>query len=114
MSLYDERGRVPAARMKYKPFPPAPKGYEACRTIVAGANATHTHLVALDAQGSNGGRPTVCGLTRFDKRDPETHKVIERAGLPGWGMGDSGVTGIDVDQTKCDACYAGAERGEGL
>ncbi|QHB37207.1 hypothetical protein QDA03_gp34 [Microbacterium phage Terij] len=112
MSLYDERGRVPAARMKYKPFPKAPKGYVACRTIQR--NATHTHLVALDADGSNGGRPTVCGLTRFDKRDPETHTVIEKAGLPGWGMGDSGVQGIDVEQTTCEACYAGAGRGEGL
>jgi hypothetical protein len=97
--------------MKYAPFPKAPQGYVACRVI--GRANTHTHLVALDEQGSNGGRPTVCGLTRFPERDPETRRTIREADIPGWGMGDSGVTGIDVTQTKCEACYAGAEQGAG-
>ena len=110
--LAEPGGRVSAAALKIEPFPKAPKGYVACRVI--GRNNTHTHLVALDADGSNGGRPTVCGLTRFDDRDPKTHAVIRRADLPGWGMGDSGVQGTGVTQTKCGACFHGAGRGDGL
>jgi hypothetical protein len=92
------------------PFPPAPNGYVACRTMRR--NATLTHLVRLDEKGSNGGRPTACGLTRFDdwvdgKRIPGT------AGLGGWGMGNSGISGPNVGQLVCEDCYADAERNPG-
>lgn len=78
----------------FEPMPPAPAGFVACR--VMGPSSLTTHLVALDEHGSNGGRPTVCGLIRFG----------EDADLPGWGMGDSGTTGPGVEQIKCEACYA--------
>lgn len=90
-----------------EPFPKAPKGYVACRVI--SRNATTTHLVLLDENGSNGGRPTVCGKTRFDKRD-KNRQIIEPADLPGWGMGDSGLVGTGVAQIKCEACYEGATK----
>lgn len=78
---------------QFAPMPFAPAGYIACR--VMGPNILTTHLVKLDHAGSNGGRPTVCGLTRFgDSPD-----------LPSWGMGDSGVTGPGVKQLKCPDCY---------
>lgn len=95
-------------KVTVEPMPKAPKGYVACRVISRAA--TTTHLVLLDEEGNNGGRPTVCGLTRFDKRDPETRKIVEPAGLPGWGMGDSGLTGTDVAQIKCEPCYEGATK----
>lgn len=88
-------------------FPPAPSGYVACRTMIP--NATLTHLVKLDEHGSNGGRPTACGLTRFDDRDAEGRAIPGTAGLPGWGMGDSGVSGPGVTQIRCAECYAVAE-----
>src|SRR5699024_1235078 len=75
--------------MNAQAFPPAPAGFVACRIILRGA--TLTHLVELDEHGSNGGRPTVCGLTRFDKYENGC-PVPGTADLPGWGMGDSGVT----------------------
>ena len=93
-------------------FPPPPAGYEACRTILT--NATLTHLIELDEHGSNGGRPTVCGLTRFDDRDPDGRTIPNTAGLPGWGLGDSGVTGPGVIQIRCLDCYNGARRGKEL
>jgi hypothetical protein len=92
---------------KADPMPKAPKGYVACRVI--GRAMLTTHLVALDESGSNGGRPTVCGLTRFDKRDTDGRPIYGTADLPGWGMGDSGVTGTGVAQITCDACYEGAK-----
>ncbi len=63
------------------------------------------HLVQLDEHGSNGGRPTVCGLTRFDTRN-ENWVIVEHADLPGWGMGGSGVFGVDIEQSACGACWA--------
>lgn len=84
-------------------FPPAPAGYVACRTTLRGA--TLTHLVQLDEKGSNGGRPTVCGLTRFDDRDADGRPIPGTAGLPGWGMGNSGVFGPHWKQVTCDDCY---------
>lgn len=90
------------------PFPPAPKGFVACRVILP--HATLTHLVELDEKGSNGGRPTMCGLTRFDDRDSDGRPIPHTAGLPGWGMGDSGISGPGVDQIKCGGCYENAGR----
>lgn len=88
-------------------LPKAPHGFVACRSFTG--NVQTTHLVALDEHGSNGGRPTVCGLTRFDGRTPEGHVIPGSAGLPGWGMGDSGISGPGVSQVPCGECYALAE-----
>ncbi|WGX98748.1 hypothetical protein [Nocardioides sp. L-11A] len=84
------------------PMPKAPDGFVACRT---GSRPQVTHLVILDSQGSNGGRPTMCRLTRFPILDPHTREVLLDADLPGWGMGDSGVTGPAVQQVKCPGCW---------
>lgn len=86
----------------HEPMPPAPAGYVACRVI--GIASLTTHLVALDENGSNGGRPTVCGLTRFDRFE-NNRRIPNTADLPGWGMGNSGVTGPGVRQIKCARCY---------
>jgi hypothetical protein len=99
--------------------PKAPAGYVACRThngdqrlVPIGASIQITHLVELDELGSNGGRPTMCGLTRFDKRN-EAYEVTRPADLLGWGMGDSGVYGPNVEQVECEACYSeAAERAD--
>lgn len=99
-------------------MPRAPKGYVACRVHdgtqdlwAAGAARQITHLVALDERGSNGGRPTVCGLTRFDERGTD-YVVTRPADLPGWSMGDGGVRGPLVEQVRCPECFAptGEER----
>lgn len=99
-------------------MPKAPAGFVACRSFTRSTQTTH--LVALDAHGSNGGRPTVCGLTRFDDRAPDGRVIPGTAGLPGWGMGDSGICGPGVTQVPCERCYSLAgeatgadERGEG-
>jgi len=84
-------------------FPPAPSGYVACR--VYRRNESLTHLVQLDEEGSNGGRPTVCGLTRFPKYDENGQEIDGTADLPGWGMGDSGVRGPNVAQVICGRCF---------
>lgn len=83
-------------------MPPAPSGYVACRVIAR--DRLITHLVALDESGSNGGRPTMCGLTRFDRFE-NGRPIPNTADLPGWGMGDTGVTGPGVRQIKCGLCY---------
>lgn len=88
------------------PMPEPPEGFEACRV---GYSPQVTHLVLLDSKGSNGGRPTMCRLTRFDLRDPHTHAVLLKADLPGWGMGNSGVMGPDVEQIACPECWARAD-----
>lgn len=90
------------ARPAVPRMPQAPAGYVACRVI--GPMSLTTHLVALDEHGSNGGRPTVCGLTRFDRVE-NGRRVPNTADLPGWGMGNTGVTGDGVVQLKCAACY---------
>lgn len=90
----------------YEDFPPAPIGYEACRVMLT--RATLTHLVELDERGRNGGRPTVCGLTRFDRFDDDSCPIPDTADLPGWGLGDSGQKGPNVEQVRCDDCYAKA------
>ena len=83
-------------------MPLAPAGFVACRVI--GRGHLLSHLVALDEKGRKGGRPTVCGLTRFDRWE-NGHPVPGTADLPGWGMGDSGVTGRGVIQIRCVACF---------
>ena len=86
-----------------EPMPQPPAGFAACRV---GYSPQVTHLVMLDSKGSNGGRPTMCRLTRFDTRDVDG-SVLLAADLPGWSMG-GGVTGYDVKQVECPACYARA------
>lgn len=89
------------------PMPEPPEGYAACRT---GYSPQVTHLVILDSQGSNGGRPTMCRLTRFPTLDPHTGKVLLRADLPGWSLG-GGVSGPRVQQVECPDCYTRAAEG---
>lgn len=91
-------------------LPAAPAGFDACRSMLNGGRAQITHLVALDESGSNGGRPTACGLTRFDDVTPDGRRIPDTAGLPGWGMGNSGVSGPGVEQEQCSACYSRAQR----
>lgn len=89
-------------------MPVAPDGFVACRTMFPGGQITH--LVALDEKGSNGGRPTACGLTRFDDRNPDGTIVPNSAGLPGWGL-NGGHSGPNVNQVQCEACYLVATQG---
>jgi hypothetical protein len=96
--------------------PTAPDGFVACRTTHGpGGSSTVqvTHLVRLDAHGSNGGRPTMCGLTRFDKRSPDGWDVIELAAIPGWSMGAGGISGPGITQKACDACWTAARPAAG-
>ena len=96
--------------------PTAPDGFVACRTTHGpGGSSTVqvTHLVRLDAHGSNGGRPTMCGLTRFDKRSPDGWDVIELAAIPGWSMGAGGIFGPGITQKACDACWTAARPAAG-
>lgn len=86
-------------------MPVAPAGFVACRVhdgrqslLADAATRQVTHLVALDGLGSNGGRPTVCGLTRFDQWPI-------RADLPGWSMGMGGISGPGVIQERCEGCW---------
>lgn len=88
-------------------MPKAPDGFVACRSYRK--NVQRTHLVALDEEGRNGGRPTVCGLTRFNDYDEAGRAIPGTAGLPGWGMGDSGISGPGVIQVPCENCYSLAE-----
>ncbi|NGZ99651.1 hypothetical protein G5V59_02645 [Nocardioides sp. W3-2-3] len=92
----------------YAPMPKAPDGFVECRVgaMRAGDNRQITHLVLLDSEGSNGGRPTMCRLTRFDTRDPKTGRIMLSADLPGWSMGGGGVMGPRVEQVECPDCWA--------
>ena len=109
------RGRRPVSGVE---MPKAPVGYVACRVADRGGLIPAlpvrqvTHLVELDANGRNGGRPTVCGLTRFDERDPLGMTLLRAADLPGWGMGDTGVHGPGVEQVKCPGCWDAARDGD--
>lgn len=99
-----EPGSIPVPNSAPARMPNAPKGYACCRTS---SGATHTseqtsHLVIWDSAGYHG--PTLCGLTRFDHRDPETHEVTRPADLRGWSM-DGGVYGPNVEQVKCPTCW---------
>lgn len=93
-------------------MPRPPKGYAACRVYdgdhapwTDGVTRQVTHLVALDDRRGNGGRPTVCGLTRFDERDAD-YVVTRPADLPSWSM-DGGVRGPNVEQARCERCWDG-------
>lgn len=108
MSLSNQHSDTPDGEFEHMPKPP--NGYATCRVhdgeqklLALGARRQVTHLVALDEVGSNGGRPTVCGLTRFDKRN-EQYEVVRPADLPGWSMG-GGVYGPGVKQARCWACF---------
>lgn len=85
-------------------MPRPPEGFVACRSSTQGTQTTH--LVALDERGNNGGRPTACGLTRFDARTTDGRVIPGTAGLPRWGMGDSGISGPGVAQVPCEDCYS--------
>lgn len=76
-----------------------------------GTNVQTTHLVRRNEKGGTPG-PTLCGLTRFDERDPETWALIEKADLPGWSVG-GGVFGPGVEQVECQACAAVASGDSG-
>lgn len=91
---------------EYAP-PEAPPGFVACRSMFQGGRGQTTHLVALDERGSNGGRPTVCGLTRFDDFTPKGKPIPNTAGLPGWSL-NGGVSGPGVGQIRCASCYTAA------
>lgn len=100
MSNSEARKRDRIARVI--PMPTPPDGFEACRV---GYSPQITHLVLADSKGSNGGRPTLCRLTRFPTLDPHTRKELLPADLPGWSMG-GGVSGPSVEQVECSECYA--------
>lgn len=93
-------------------MPRPPAGFVACRSF--SRNTQTTHLVTLDERGRNGGRPTACGLTRFDDFTPEGRPIPGTAGLPGWGLGDSGVSGPGVAQVPCKDCYSVAGETAGM
>ncbi len=94
-------------------MPPAPAGFVACRVhdgdqklLALGARRQVTHLVRLDEKGSNGGRPTVCGLSRFPSTEwVDGEQRTRPPDLPGWGMGGSGVYGPGIVQERCEACF---------
>lgn len=83
-----------------QPMPKPPEGFAACRT---GYGPQITHLVILDSTGSNGGRPTLCRLTRFPARGTNGETLLE-ADIAGWSMG-GGVEGPGVRQVECHVCY---------
>lgn len=86
-------------------MPDAPDGYRACRSVAGTmtlfgplrTNVQTTHLVKIAESGGTPGL-TACGMTRFG----------DDADLPGWGMGNSGVSGPDIEQKRCDSCYLAA------
>lgn len=82
-------------------MPPPPAGYAACRVRPTGMTQI-THLVSLDQYGNNGGRPTLCGLTRFPTSTPAGTRQPD---LPGWTM-NGGVSGPGVTQSRCIGCWA--------
>lgn len=96
-----------AGGKKIDKIPKPPAGYDGCRVFTPGSLTSH--LVKLDDEGRNGGRPTVCGLTRFDDRDEDGKPIPNTADLPGWGMGMSGVEGPGVEQIKCPGCWPAEE-----
>ena len=85
-----------------------PPGFVACRSCRDSVQTVH--LVALDEHGRNGGRPTVCGLTRFDERDPDSDEVVRPADLPGWSMGGGGIFGPATVQRACPKCWQEVDR----
>jgi hypothetical protein len=83
-------------------MPKAPPGFSACRVYDTTSRTQTSHLVRRVGRGTPG--PTLCGLTRFDDRDPTTREIIRKADLPGWGM-DGGLSGLGITQSLCDACW---------
>ena len=90
---------------EYVRMPRPPRGFAACRV---GSGPQVSHLVILDSTGSNGGRPTLCRLTRFPTRGNEGEVLLD-ADLPGWSMG-GGFEGPGVQQIECDECYDRLDR----
>lgn len=88
------------------PAPETPSGFAVCRAYKQGVETTH--LVALDENGSNGGRPTVCGLTRLDDRDEAGRDIPNSADLSEWGMSGGSVVGPGVTYVFCKGCYSQA------
>ena len=94
-------------------MPKPPTGYAACRVhdgtqalIADDWTVQVTHLVKLDERGSNGGRPTLCGLTRFPAYEIATdgsYGECRPADLPGWSMG-GGASGPNIKQKMCAEC----------
>jgi hypothetical protein len=82
--------------------PKAPPGFSACRVYDNPSRTQTSHLVRYVGRGTPG--RTLCGLTRFDDRDPETRELIRKADLPGWNM-DGGVSGPGVAQQLCEPCW---------
>lgn len=93
-------------------LPKAPEGYACCNTGSDGSMTLFgpatprqiSHLVTVVDGGYRGN--TLCGLTRFDERDPITWKIIRPADIPGWSM-NGGVWGRGVVQEKCEKCWEG-------
>lgn len=85
---------------------PAPvAGYAACRSLDH-AKLQITHLVELDEHGSNGGRPTVCGLDRFPPFG--TPAQWPPTFIASWSIG-GGLRGPDIAQLRCIACWQVAD-----
>lgn len=93
---------VASVRMNYERMPEAPGGYACCRVWNGATRTEISHLVVHNSRGFVG--PTLCGLTRFDERDPATHAVTRKADLPGWSM-NGGTSGPGVGQAKCEVCW---------
>lgn len=92
-------------------MPKPPPGFAACRVhdgqqalIPVGATRQISHLVVAKRGGGYSG-PTLCGLTRFDDRDPDTWQLIRPADLPGWSM-NGGVSGPGIEQIVCEECWS--------
>lgn len=100
------KSRTPArSSTEYERMPRPPEGFAACQV---GSGPQVTHLVILDTKGSNGGRPTLCRLTRFPTRGTDGEVLLD-ADLPGWSMG-GGYEGPGVRQIECDDCYERLDR----
>lgn len=86
-------------------IPKAPPGFATCNVHngtqdlwAQGATRQVNHLVRREVHGTPG--LTLCGLTRFDAYG-------RSADLPGWSIG-GGVSGPNIEQTPCAACWAKA------
>lgn len=89
--------------------PPKVPGFARLRTggFKLGEHSQTTHLVrwverAHGVWGTPG--PTLCGLSRFDERDPVTYALLRTADIPGWSV-EGGLFGGDIVQVRCDECY---------
>lgn len=82
---------------------PTPAGFKAVRS---GFEPQVNHLVILSPDGGNGGRPTMCGLTRFPQY-VEGKQIPDSSGLTGWSLG-GGVSGPKATQLDCPKCWSRA------